>query len=84
VLVTLWPVEDTSARLLMSRLYGELEHGAVQMRPAAALRSAQRYLCDLPLAAARELLDDEPPGDAALPYADPRFWAAYVMIGASE
>jgi CHAT domain-containing protein len=81
VLVTLWPVEDISARLLMERLYTEL---AAQPRPdpAAALRAAQRYLRSLSpaeLAARLRAWNVEPP--AGLDCADPAIWAAYAVIG---
>jgi CHAT domain-containing protein len=87
VLVTLWPVEDISARILMERFYRAL---LVDGDPAAALHEAQRALRDLTLAEAREVLAgwgedvaDMPAEDAAQPYADPAFWAAYALIGAA-
>jgi CHAT domain-containing protein len=87
VLVTLWPVEDISARILMEHFYRAL---LVDGDPAAALHEAQRALRDLTLADAREILAgwgedvaDIPTEDTAQPYADPAFWAAYALIGAS-
>lgn len=63
VLVTLWQVEDTSARLLMEHFYTSLLQQGTRADPAAALRDAQHYL--------RE----------QVPYAEPEFWAAYVVVG---
>jgi CHAT domain-containing protein len=87
VLVTLWPVEDSSARMLMERFYRELLAGSA---PSAALREAQRTLRDLTLAEARDILAswgedvaDMPAEDSARPYADPAFWAAYALVGAA-
>jgi CHAT domain-containing protein len=86
VLVTLWPVEDISARILMERFYRAL---LADGDPAAALHKAQRALRHLTLAEAREILAgwgedvaDMPAEDATQPYADPAFWAAYALIGA--
>jgi CHAT domain-containing protein/tetratricopeptide (TPR) repeat protein len=88
VLVTLWPVEDTSARLLMECFYRVLCEG---LGPAAALRAAQRYLRSLTLADVRQILlawgedvGDMPDDEAAQPYADPAFWGAYILIGAGQ
>ena len=88
VLVTLWPVEDTAARLLMERFYRSLREGVLD-DPAAALHVAQRYLHDLTMAEVREIragwgedVADMPPDAEARPYADPAFWAAYVIVGA--
>jgi hypothetical protein len=67
VLVTLWPVEDRSARLLMERFYAELL--APGADAAAALRAAQLAL--------RGLAGE----GGARPYADPLFWAGYALIG---
>jgi predicted LPLAT superfamily acyltransferase len=45
VLATLWPVNDASAALLVSRFFRH--HIADRMRPAAALKTAQLWLRDL-------------------------------------
>jgi CHAT domain-containing protein/tetratricopeptide (TPR) repeat protein len=91
VLLTLWPVEDRSARLLMERFYAALiEHGPA-VEPAAALRIAQQYLRQLMVADVRalsahwhdDLSDLAALDSAARPYADPAFWAAYVLVGGS-
>jgi CHAT domain-containing protein len=82
VLVTLWPVEDTSARLLMEYLYGELARGQGQLSPPAALVRAQQFLRTLSRDEAHARLGAERPPETLPAYDDPRFWAAYVMIGA--
>lgn len=84
VVVTLCPVEDLSARLLMERFYKELL-SAETLDIAAALWAAQRYLRDL-----TDTDTYERPGGVDLatglpaeahPYADPLFWAPYVVMG---
>jgi CHAT domain-containing protein/tetratricopeptide (TPR) repeat protein len=88
VLVTLWPVEDSSARLLMESFYRRLLDQPAAPDLAATLQAAQRELRELPAAAARDRLGADhfaasglDPA-AAHPYADPFFWAGYVVIGA--
>lgn len=95
-LVTQWPVEDLPTFLLMQRLYDELErapHGGA----AAALTAAQLWLRDLTAAAAREFLARLPAADPATadtalpaglaaesrPFAHPRHWAAFILVGKS-
>jgi CHAT domain-containing protein len=87
VLVTLWPVEDISARILMERFYRAL---LVDGDPAVALQGAQRTLRNLTLAEVREIMAgwgeevaDMPAEDSVQPYADTAFWAAYALIGAT-
>jgi len=81
VLVTLWPVEDSSARLLIERFYMELIHGETQIGLSIALRRAQQFLRGISLEDARTRLGHEPPTNEPQPYADPLYWAAYVLIG---
>jgi tetratricopeptide (TPR) repeat protein len=83
VLVTLWPVEDTSARLLMEGFYRRLLDQPESPDLAATLQAAQRELRELPGAAAGDRLGAASGLDpvAACPYADPFFWAGYVVIG---
>jgi tetratricopeptide (TPR) repeat protein len=81
VLVTLWPVEDSSARLLMERFYAELLSGPA-LRPAVALRAAQLFLRTLHADEARRLLGTEPAPYGEYPYADPRYWGGYYVVGA--
>jgi CHAT domain-containing protein len=83
VLVTLWPVEDSSARLLIEHFYAELLRGGA--RPDApdaadALRSAQIALRSMSAGEAAARLGAPPPVAGPQPYADPRYWAAYVLV----
>jgi CHAT domain-containing protein len=56
VLATLWPVNDASAALLVSRFFRH--HIADRMRPAAALKAAQLWLRDLTIQELRALAKD--------------------------
>ncbi|NJN14922.1 MAG: CHAT domain-containing protein [Oscillochloris sp.] len=67
VLVTQWPVEDESARLLMEYFYRELEAAGDQPYPAAMLRTAQLALRAYTRA------------DGSQPFSAPEFWAAYQI-----
>jgi CHAT domain-containing protein len=89
VIVTLWQVEDRSARLLMERFYTLLADPALAGDPAHALREAQLYVRSLTLDQVNERIRAwdaiEPVLDRAVhgthPYADPVYWAAYVVVG---
>jgi tetratricopeptide (TPR) repeat protein len=89
VLVTLWPVEDTSARLFMERFYALLL-GDAKGDMEQALHDAQRYLRDLRRADIRAHLGawGETPADGAVdderPYADAAYWAPYVLVARSR
>ncbi|MFZ2359349.1 MAG: CHAT domain-containing protein [Anaerolineae bacterium] len=80
VLATLWRVDERSTRLLMERFYREALDGASF---AQALHTAQLYLRNLSRTEAVELLG----GDADIasvpdkPFADPFYWAPFVLIG---
>lgn len=70
----------------MEQFYAEL---MAQQRPdpAAALRTAQQYLRTLTSVDVRAALEEwgeelESDGGDDRPFADPRFWAAYVIVGA--
>jgi CHAT domain-containing protein len=79
VVVTLWQVEDRSARLLMEHFYALLAEPRIRQDPASALREAQ---VDERVRAWGEMEPnavDAP--DVEHPYADPSFWAAYVVVG---
>lgn len=62
VVGTLWPVDDFSTALLMVKFYdlhlhGDEENRDISMSPAQALCQAQRWLKDLTLNEAAEMLD---------------------------
>jgi CHAT domain-containing protein/tetratricopeptide (TPR) repeat protein len=93
VLVTLWMVEDISARLLMEHFYATLLSQQPASDPPTALRASQRYLCHLQAHEVAQWLarnGEEVPTDLlhnpqAQPFADPMFWAPYVLVcGASS
>lgn len=81
VIVTLWPVEDSSARVLMQRFYAELMATDPPLPLATALRRAQQFLRETHRDQLRTALQQEPPLPGPFPYADPRYWAAYLLIG---
>lgn len=90
VLVTLWPVEDSSARLLMERFYNALQ-SETRGDAAAALQIAQHYLRNLTSSEVRAIWESWGEPDATLvvedsvrPFADPAFWAAYVLVGSGR
>jgi len=56
VLATLWPVDDASTALLVSRFFHY--HLTEKMRPAAALQAAQLWLRDLTVECLRALVKD--------------------------
>jgi len=70
--VSLWPVDDASTRLLMERFYAELRRGHTS---AAALRTAQMAL------RAMSEPGSSTAGDAGSSYSHPHFWAAFVLVG---
>jgi CHAT domain-containing protein/tetratricopeptide (TPR) repeat protein len=82
VLVSLWRVEDRSTSLLMQRFYEDLLGGysgvrgqAPDRRPGAALAKADA------LQEAKGWLRNWKDTDGRRPYADPFYWAAFVLIG---
>lgn len=81
VLVTLWPVEDTSARLLMDAFYNELLAHGESHDPAHALLAAQQSLRSV---AKADLSAKAQEWGLAVPEAlncaDPSIWAAYSII----
>src|SRR5206468_1711861 len=83
VLVTLWQVEDTSARLLMERFYRALLAGGMTADPASALHQAQRELRELTRAELGAVLDGWSSNTSEHPFADPVYWAAYIVVGAA-
>jgi CHAT domain-containing protein len=110
VVLSLWPVDDPSTALLMTRFYenvlGKREGLAKPLPKAEALHEAKRWLRKLPRAecvrlvaalgqveprgslvkmkhlpvvpARRRGAEDEPP------YADPYYWASFILLGDPE
>jgi CHAT domain-containing protein/tetratricopeptide (TPR) repeat protein len=85
VLVTLWPVEDRSARLLMEYFYQRLIEEGAGFPPEEALASAQRYLRTLTASALAQLdgrnaEGAEDPKSGVRPFELPYYWAAYQVV----
>ena len=94
VLVSQWPVADLPTFLLMQRFYSQLQQMA-QPDPAVALREAQVWLRDLTVAEVQEAMRDLPADQTsaseraalerlpptACPFAHPRYWAAFILVG---
>lgn len=90
VLVSQWAVADWPTFLLMRRFYQELMAGA---GAAAALHAAQCWLQSVAVADLQTLTPTLPGGadeaanwlagkeEAARPFAHPRYWAAFVLVG---
>lgn len=80
VIATLWRVDERSTRLLMERFYREALAGASF---AQALHTAQLYLRSMSRSEARDLLGKDADSDqwADRPFADPFYWAPFVLIG---
>lgn len=92
VLVTQWPVEDLPTFLLMVRFYRELQEADLSL--SQALQLAQQWLRNLTVIEVRKALATqqtavaEPELIAGLPedsqpFAHPRYWAAFMLIGGS-
>jgi hypothetical protein len=102
VVLSLWPVDDPSTALLMSRFYqnvlGKRAGLAKPLSKAEALREAKQWLRQLPRAECDRLAASLSPADlrGALvkkadkpvvppqevpPYADPYYWAAFILLG---
>jgi CHAT domain-containing protein/tetratricopeptide (TPR) repeat protein len=85
VIATQWPVEDLPTWLLMEHFYRRLVDEP-SMHPAAALRDAQVWLRTASAEAVRMRLNRMGVETGALPaddppFADPRFWAGFVVFG---
>ncbi len=80
VMATLWRVDERSTRLLMERFYQEVAAGASF---AQALQQAQLFLRVLGRQKALDLLGDDASGAgwAERPFADPFYWAPFVLVG---
>jgi tetratricopeptide (TPR) repeat protein len=107
VVLSLWPVDDPSTALLMTRFYQNVlgkRAGLAQRLPKAeALREAKQWLRQLPRAECERLAQALSQGDArgslvkkkdlpvvpapqpgapdAPPYAEPYYWAAFILLG---
>jgi CHAT domain-containing protein len=105
VVLSLWPVDDPSTALLMTRFYenvlGKRAGLAMPLPKAEALREAKQWLRQLPRAVCDRLLalsqtdlrgapvkiDKQlvrPGEQAGPPYADPYYWAAFILLGDPE
>ena len=76
ILVSMWPVETTSARQLTSRLF-EYQKEDKTLSRAGALRQSILALMDGPG------MKDAASGRIAASYAHPFFWAAFIIVGDS-
>lgn len=74
LLVTMWPVETTSARKLVTGIFQAQEADRTLSR-AQALRKSMLDLID------RETLIDPVTGKVAVAYAHPLFWAPFIAVG---
>ena len=87
VLVAQWEVDDLATFLLMQRFYTLLRDEPTNF--AAALRHAQDWLCHATRSELASRLIELgvaqqtplPADNTAIPYAHPRFWAAFILIG---
>jgi CHAT domain-containing protein len=74
LLVTMWSVETTSARKLVTGIFQAQEENKALSR-AQALRKSMLNLID------KETLKEETTGKIAASYAHPLFWAPFVIVG---
>ena len=76
ILVSMWPVETTSARNLTTRLF-EFQKEDKEFSRARALRKSMLELIDGPG------LKDNVTGKIVASYAHPLFWAPFIIVGDS-
>ncbi|MBN2688330.1 MAG: CHAT domain-containing protein, partial [Deltaproteobacteria bacterium] len=74
ILASMYPVETTSARKLITALFRYQKEDPSLSR-ARALRKSMLNLMD------RESLVDESTGKVAASYAHPLFWAPFILVG---
>jgi CHAT domain-containing protein len=74
LLVTMWSVETTSARKLVTGIFQSQEENKASSR-AQALRKSMLNLID------KETLKEETTGKIAASYAHPLFWAPFIIVG---
>jgi CHAT domain-containing protein len=84
VLVSQWAVADLPTFLLMEQFYQKLISGE---EAAAALHAAQLWLQSVTGEEVADRLIDLPGGEGEIlvgvrPFADPRHWAAFILVGA--
>ncbi|MDP9316161.1 MAG: CHAT domain-containing tetratricopeptide repeat protein [Chloroflexota bacterium] len=91
VLVTLWPVEDCSARMLIEHFYTQLQDDATSGDAATALRMAQHYLRTLSASEVQDWLrrnnattDLDIDSNETPPFATDDFWAPYQLVSVAE
>ena len=73
MIVSLWDVDDNATEILMREFYSQLKQGASKR---VALRNAQKYVAnyhDPKIIAGKEY-----------PFADPYYWAAFILIDGNE
>lgn len=69
VLVSLWPVDDTAAALLVKEFYARLVQGSAMGSRAQALQGAQHAVREWRNAAGQR------------PFAHPAYWAGFALMG---
>jgi CHAT domain-containing protein len=77
ILVSMWPVETTSARELTTRLFSYQQKDK-ELSRARALRKSMLDLIDGPG------LNDNATGKIVASYAHPLFWAPFIIVGESR
>ena len=73
LLVTMWPVETTSARKLVTGVFQHQKDDGL-----SRARSLRRSMLDL---IDRETMKDEATGKTVSSYAHPMFWAPFIIVG---
>ena len=74
LLVSMWPVETTSAKKLTTKLF-QYQKENKSISRAGALQSSMLDLMD------RQVLRDDATGKIAASYAHPIFWAPFIVVG---
>ena len=74
LLVTMWPVETTSARKLVTGIFQKQQEDKTLSR-AQALRQSILNVID------KEILKNETSGKIIASYAHPLFWAPFIIVG---
>jgi CHAT domain-containing protein len=69
VLVSLWPVDDAAAALLVKEFYARLVQGGTMGSRSQALQGAQHAVREWRNAAGER------------PFAHPAYWAGFALIG---